>query len=215
MSDYLKSIYEWNDIAKVEIGSADSVNLYRRLVKEEFLKEFITSLLDKDIIETLDGAVDTVWVTTGLARVLGIPLDSLSLDIGDRGYDLIAHMGISLDSPEGSCVNMLDSGGELVLGLETDLEKIITNINRVNAWAVSTACAEFYSLGTGHDNADTVRLIKLVFDEVERSNYSKFIKNEDGSVSCIKNEHGKIQKPETFSKADVKGIFENFLKNAA
>lgn len=41
------------------------------------------------------------------------------------------------------------------------------------------------------------------FEEVDRSNYSKFIEKEDGTFQCIKREDGKILKPDSFSPVDL------------
>lgn len=49
-------------------------------------------------------------------------------------------------------------------------------------------------------------LVKAAFDEVERSNYSKFV-NENGVVKCVKRDDGKILKPSTFSPADIRSLF--------
>jgi predicted HAD superfamily Cof-like phosphohydrolase len=46
--------------------------------------------------------------------------------------------------------------------------------------------------------------LQEVWDEVSRSNMSKI--SENGKV--IKNEFGKIQKPSTFSPADIKSILQ-------
>lgn len=44
-------------------------------------------------------------------------------------------------------------------------------------------------------------------EEVERSNYSKFVETEDG-YRCVKREDGKILKPDTFSPADIAAIIQ-------
>lgn len=54
----------------------------------------------------------------------------------------------------------------------------------------------------------TNKQISDAFKEVERSNYSKFILQNDLTYKCIKREDGKILKPDTFSKADLKKIID-------
>jgi len=49
-------------------------------------------------------------------------------------------------------------------------------------------------------------LSKAAFDEVQRSNFSKFV-DDNGEVKCVKREDGKILKPSTFSPADISGLF--------
>lgn len=49
-------------------------------------------------------------------------------------------------------------------------------------------------------------LVKAAFDEVERSNYSKFV-DDNGIVRCVKRDDGKILKPSTFSPADIASLF--------
>lgn len=43
-------------------------------------------------------------------------------------------------------------------------------------------------------------------NEVDRSNYSKFTMNENGQLTCIKRADGKILKPETFSKPNLRAF---------
>lgn len=44
--------------------------------------------------------------------------------------------------------------------------------------------------------------------EVISSNFSKFYEDENGNFKCIKNEAGKIQKPESFKKPDFSFLEE-------
>lgn len=46
------------------------------------------------------------------------------------------------------------------------------------------------------------------FKEVERSNYSKFVLETTGKYKCIKRDDGKILKPDTFSKAELRPIID-------
>lgn len=50
--------------------------------------------------------------------------------------------------------------------------------------------------------------VDQLFAEVQRSNYSKFFRNEEGALTCKKREDGKIIKPEGYSKPDLKSIVE-------
>lgn len=54
----------------------------------------------------------------------------------------------------------------------------------------------------------TNKQISDAFKEVERSNFSKFILQDDFTYKCIKREDGKILKPDTFSKADLRKIVD-------
>lgn len=69
------------------------------------------------------------------------------------------------------------------------------------------ACVDMVWVITGYMRARgwSVQTIKEAFNEVERSNYSKFVK-EGNEFKCVKREDGKILKPETFSPADIESI---------
>lgn len=54
----------------------------------------------------------------------------------------------------------------------------------------------------------TNKQINDAFKEVERSNYSKFVMGDDLTYKCIKRNDGKILKPDTFSKADLRKIID-------
>lgn len=46
-----------------------------------------------------------------------------------------------------------------------------------------------------------------LFNEVHASNMSKFVRNETtGALECVKNAEGKVQKPASYRKPDIKGV---------
>ena len=59
----------------------------------------------------------------------------------------------------------------------------------------------------------TKETVQEAIEEVERSNYSKFVEGADGTLECIKRSDGKIQKPKEFSPANMLTIIEKFHKN--
>lgn len=59
----------------------------------------------------------------------------------------------------------------------------------------------------------TKETVREAIEEVERSNYSKFVEGADGTLECIKRADGKIQKPKEFSPANMLTIIEKFHKN--
>lgn len=65
----------------------------------------------------------------------------------------------------------------------------------------------FVSTGTMMKAWFTEEELLAGISEVISSNFSKFFKDENWELKCIKNEAGKIQKPESFRKPDF-----NFLE---
>lgn len=48
--------------------------------------------------------------------------------------------------------------------------------------------------------------VEALFDEVERSNYSKFVRALGGNYKCMKREDGKILKPDSFHPVNFNGL---------
>lgn len=120
----LDRIWQWNDIAGTKTNDRSTMELYKKLITEEY-EEFLEGYANDDPVEELDACVDMMWVIVGYMRVRG--------------------------------------------------------------WSKE--------------------LVKAAIDEVDRSNFSKFVKDENGFIQCIKREDGKILKPSTFSPADIASLF--------
>ena len=71
------------------------------------------------------------------------------------------------------------------------------------------ACVDMMWVIVGYMRARgwSKELVKAAIDEVDRSNFSKFIEDENGVIQCVKREDGKILKPSTFSPADIATLF--------
>lgn len=84
MTDFIKRIVEWNDIANVPKDQA-SQKLYVNLIKEE-LKEMTDAMDIHDVVETADGAVDLVWVLVGYLRACGHDVEGLFNEVDTSNY---------------------------------------------------------------------------------------------------------------------------------
>lgn len=56
--------------------------LYVDLITEEY-KELVEAFNDKDVIETADAICDLIWVLSGLASTLGIPVEACWNEVRD------------------------------------------------------------------------------------------------------------------------------------
>lgn len=117
-------IWQWNDISGTKTNDRLTMELYKKLITEEY-EEFLEGYANDDQVEELDACVDMMWVIVGYMRARG--------------------------------------------------------------WSKE--------------------LVKAAIDEVDRSNFSKFVEDENGAIQCVKREDGKILKPSTFSPADIASLF--------
>jgi len=56
-------------------AATEQEELYMNLITEEY-EELLEAFANKDIVETADAVCDIIWVLTGLASTLGIPIES-------------------------------------------------------------------------------------------------------------------------------------------
>ena len=69
---YLDSAHEF---AKIAAEGGDERALSIRLLLEEVL-ELVKAIVDGDLVETVDGSVDTVYIVAGIANRFGFNLDA-------------------------------------------------------------------------------------------------------------------------------------------
>lgn len=55
--------------------------------------------------------------------------------------------------------------------------------------------------------------LEPVYQEVMRSNWTKFVQLKDGTMECVKNHHGKILKPANFSPPVLAPIIQHQTDN--
>lgn len=54
--------------------------------------------------------------------------------------------------------------------------------------------------------------IKDAWDMVQKANMAKGVRQDDGSIKVIKNEHGKVQKPEGWRPPNIEILIEKYIR---
>jgi hypothetical protein len=173
---------------QVEYGFSFQSNLYMRLITEEVIHETIKEYDLNNIVGIADGIADSIWVIEGFCI-------SLELDLIKIWQNVKEWIDFAESEP--------NDVGSTVCYIIEEYVKVRLEYNLQNKdyieYSVITLLKELVIL------AKTLNIpLQEVWDEVSRSNMSKI--SENGKV--IKNEFGKIQKPSTFSPADIKSILQ-------
>lgn len=151
-------------------------DLYISLINEEF-GEFIEGVKTGNLVEILDGAIDTIWVVSGYL-------------ISRYGNEPVTYLA------EGDFPGSLD---QVVAGAQAFVNSIsVTNVLSPK-YVIYTAAVQFCSSLLRFCHALYMRY-KDAWEEVRRSNMSKL---DPETGVAIKREDGKILKPASFSPADL------------
>lgn len=173
---------------QVEYGFSFQSNLYMRLITEEVIHETIKEYDLNNIVGIADGIADSIWVIEGFCI-------SLELDLIKIWQNVKEWIDFAESEPNDVGLTVCYIIEEYV---KVRLEYKLQNKDYIE-YSVITLLKELVIL------AKTLNIpLQEVWDEVSRSNMSKI--SENGKV--IKNEFGKIQKPSTFSPADIKSILQ-------
>jgi predicted HAD superfamily Cof-like phosphohydrolase len=172
---------------QTEYGFGSQSDLYLKLITEEVIHETLKGFDKNDIIEIADGIADSIWVIEGMAI-------SLKLDLRDI-WDDVNYMGQFYDVP-------LDKN-VIVNTLIRDYVNVRESYRFSNEHFLKSPLVNLINGLVQLSKSYNIPL-QEVWDEVARSNSSKI--SENGKV--IKNENGKIMKPDTFSPANVRAILE-------
>jgi NTP pyrophosphatase (non-canonical NTP hydrolase) len=173
---------------QVEYGFSFQSNLYMRLITEEVIHETIKEYDLNNIVGIADGIADSIWVIEGFCI-------SLELDLIKIWQNVKEWIDFAESEPNDVGLTVCYIIEEYV---KVRLEYNLQNKDYIE-YSVITLLKELVIL------AKTLNIpLQEVWDEVSRSNMSKI--SENGKV--IKNEFGKIQKPSTFSPADIKSILQ-------
>lgn len=176
---------------QTNFGFGDQSDLYLKLITEELIHETLKGFDKNDIVEIADGIADSIWVIEGFAITVNVSLEKVWRQISylrdcidDEWYDdldnnIIIEDIIRVYASLRECYRMMDTGYLLF--------PIVDLINGLISLAIT------YNIP-----------LQEIWDEVSRSNMSKI--SDNGKV--IKNEFGKIQKPATFSPANIRAILE-------
>lgn len=175
------------------VGFSEQSDLYLKLITEELIHEFLKEYDKKNLVGIADGIADSIVVIEGFCHSLGLDLNNIWESVNNSNL----------------------TTNESLIKYELDISGILLNYadlrenylySKYNKYKTSDAGLELYLVYIiRHLLAVSVYLnlpIQEVWDEVARSNSSKI--SENGKV--IKNEFGKIQKPSTFSPADIESI---------
>lgn len=172
---------------QIEKGFGAQSKLYMNLITEEVIHETLKGFDKNDIVEIADGIADSIWVIEGMCISLNISLDRIWNNV-----KYVMSSDAEEDDKEFIMENIISEYLSVRIGFRSDkisfIETPIENLIR-----------ELLNLSKAYNIP-----MQEVWDEVSRSNMSKI--SDNGKV--IKNEFGKIQKPETFSPANIRAILE-------
>jgi len=169
---------------QVESGYGEQYKLYCKLITEEF-NETIEA---DNVTEIIDGVIDSIWVSEGLKNTIDYnKYHQYDVDYELRPFLLNEYVDLI------SKFKNINTNYKLISQL---FDAKILSISEIDDYIVSL-------IEYGLKFVDIVTL-QDCWDEVKRSNMSKI--SENGKV--LKNEFGKVVKPETFSPADIKSILQ-------
>lgn len=178
---------------QTETGFTKQSDLYLNLITEEFIHETLKEYDRKNLVGIADGIADSIWVVAGF-------LISLDMDL----HEIMRVCNIN----EKYWSKANDSDHEihdaLIMYAELRNEyKTGNTSNNTRELLIKQYATKLITSLLGLANSLNIP-IEAVYDEVARSNMSKISAN--GKV--IKNEFGKVQKPESFSPPDIERILK-------
>lgn len=164
---------------QTEFGyDTDQYKLYCNLVEEEY-----NEILDADdnLVEIIDGIIDSIWVLEGLKNTIS--------DDNKFSYSLQEIVDFNEKLSEDTIDTLI-----FLMYEGYDQFKSDPTIESIDFFIDS-----LYRYGCYLTDIET---IQECWNEVARSNMSKI--SESGKV--LKNEYGKVQKPDTYSPPDIQRI---------
>lgn len=188
------------------VGYTEQSDLYMNLITEELIHELLKEYDRKNLVGIADGIADSIVVVEGFCHSLGLDLEKI------WGF---THE-YSIDTYDRECMNKYISGNEYITQILEDYVSLrytyydyYTNKNDI--YYTNGNDIQEYSKKISYIFRNLLGLslylnlpIQEIWDEVARSNNSKI--SENGKV--LKNEFGKIQKPSSFSPADIESILK-------
>ena len=89
--------------------------------------------------------------------------------------------------------------------LSEELAEVIIALKENNRVEATDGILDIFWVGIGtlYKMWLSPEQIYTCFEEIKASNFSKFIQNEDGTKVAIKDESGKILKPDSYFKPDL------------
>ncbi len=170
------------------LGYSDQSDLYMKLITEELIHEFLKEYDNKNLVGIADGIADSIVVLEGFCHSLGLDLENIWKYVNEFSYS-----SEEIFSEFNVCE---------ILSTYSDIRYNYSYKSKDLGWFE-------HRIGRMFRNLLIVSVylnlpIQEIWDEVVRSNNSKI--SENGKV--IKNEFGKIQKPSTFSPADIESILK-------
>lgn len=195
VNDHVERFLVAGDQTKIGIGEQSS--LYLRLVTEELVHETVKEFDRNNIVGIADGIADTIWVLEGFRISLGIDKEevwnSIEQNLNEPSYIrrtpnvTISNLLLDYAFLRKEYNWLLDFSSEYTYKLDYITESL------------SDILLELLFL------AEDLNIpIQEVYDEVARSNFTKV----GDSGKMIKNEYGKIQKPETYSPPNIQAILD-------
>lgn len=178
-----------------ERGYGKQAALYLKLITEELIHETIKEYDMNNIIGIADGIADSIWVIEGFRITLNINKESVWNDVNRKIRD---HNDIKNNT--------------IIYDLLLNYSYLRKEYNCFAEHSPRYTYSEKYMQEYIVEVLTNLLLLSKnfnipmqeVYDEVARSNFSKV----SDSGKMIKNEHGKIQKPPTYSPPNIKAILD-------
>lgn len=190
VNNFFYSVKEFMEAGDQPFNTNDQniLTLRKSLLLEEY-NELLQAHKDNSMVELLDGIIDCLYVSTGdiLTQTGSIP------QIDDNDYQRYFFNAEKLNS-------------------ETYIENLTNVIEnfyyKYEVFNFLNLLGRLLDISKNYFGEDYLVLIDKAFKEVHASNMSKVV---NGKV--IKSPEGKILKPETYFKPDLKKILEEFYNN--
>ena len=190
--NYQKDVSDFMILGEQKISPDLNLNneqtqLYMNLIKEEF-EETAKAFDEEDLIEVADGLADMVWVIMGMCNSVGIDFDKIWEEVKSSNMSKFVDGKFIKNEQTQLYMNLIKEEFEETAKAfeEEDLVEVADGLADM-VWVIMGMCN---SVGIDFDK---------IWEEVKSSNMSKFV---DGKF--IKNDAGKIMKPETYFKPNIK-----------
>jgi hypothetical protein len=177
----LKRIYDWQEIAGIELGDIGRIPLCQGLVLEEFGEEFVGKGIEQNsTFELKDAVIDLIWVYLNYTYAMGISIDTVCKAISDTLFE-------DIEAPIGDKQSLkLESQ---IFEWRENLTAEVKNFTEETLLSSLQHTAELcikYTYSVGVSPSDLNEFLRLV----ETSNYSKFcqtIGEAEQTVEAYKN----------------------------
>lgn len=181
---------------QIEKGFGKQSDLYMDLITEECIHELVKEYDRKNLIGIADGIIDTIWVVNGFINTFpniekDLVWNNINVECCECSSDEFVNLILK-------CYVEFRMEYSLQKTIYAKNQNITSNVRMISK--LRKLIENVLALG------ESLNLpLQELWNEVARSNLSKI--PEGGKV--IKNESGKIQKPDSYFAPDIKKILEH------